>query len=320
MSAVFPTSAVVSNGFMKIGCLKSKGIAYSNSNFRFVACKIPGTFMKNIHPSLGDSCIKLKSTSIKCVKPTDESFFEDNTIITDWEDQEGEIEEMSSPWEGAIIYKRNSSVSHLEYCTTLERLGLEKLSTDVSKSRASEMGLYVTKAVKDYPFGTPVQISVDVTRKEKKLRLDGIVKTVITLNCYRCCEPAAECVFSNFSILLSQDPIDEPEVINVGVINGQDMFKTYDGYGYEDDEDSIDLDDQLYFPLGEKEIDISKNIRDLLHLEITLNAICDSGCKGMCLKCGINLNAGSCNCSEQDVKKNDFGPLGNLKRQLQKYS
>lgn len=92
---------------------------------------------------------------------------------------------MDSPWEGAVIYKRNASVSHVEYCTTLERLGLEKLSTDVSKSRASKMGLRVTKAVKDFPFGTPVQISLDVTRKEKKLRLDGIVKTVITLNCYR---------------------------------------------------------------------------------------------------------------------------------------
>ena len=141
--------------------------------------------MRNIQPSLGDPCIKMKSTAIKCVKPTYQSLFEDNSIITDWEDQEGDIEEMDSPWEGAIIYKRNSSVSHVEYCTTLERLGLEKLSTDVSKSRASTMGLRVTKDVKDYPFGTPVQISVDVTRKNKKLRLDGIVKTVITLNCYR---------------------------------------------------------------------------------------------------------------------------------------
>ncbi|XP_022155011.1 large ribosomal RNA subunit accumulation protein YCED homolog 1, chloroplastic [Momordica charantia] len=316
MSATFPTSLIVSsshsNEFIRLCFLKSKGNASFNSNFRFVGCKVP--FTENIQATM------LKFASLKGVKPAYQSLFEDNIIISDWEDQEGDTEEMGSPWEGAVTYKRNSSVSHVEYCTTLERLGFEKLSTDVSKSRASKMGLRVTKAVKDYPFGTPVQISIDVTRKEKKLRLDGIVKTVITLDCYRCCEPAAECVFSNFSLILSEEPIEEPEVINMGIISGQDKFMTFDQNSDQDDEELIDLDDQLYFPPVEKEIDISKNIRDILHLEITMNAICNPGCKGMCLRCGINLNIGSCNCSKQDVKKNDFGPLGNLKRQMQKNS
>ena len=51
------------------------------------------------------------------------------------------------------------------------------------------MGLHVTKAVKDYPNGSPVQISIDVTRKKKKLRLDRIIKTanVIGLFCNRYC-------------------------------------------------------------------------------------------------------------------------------------
>lgn len=84
------------------------------------------------------------------------------------------------------MYRRNASVTHVEFCTTLERLGLGRLSTEVSKKRASAMGLRVTKDVKDYPDGTPVQVSVDVIRKKKKLRLDGIVRTVITLGCNRC--------------------------------------------------------------------------------------------------------------------------------------
>ncbi|KAL6131261.1 hypothetical protein ACLB2K_069637 [Fragaria x ananassa] len=85
---------------------------------------------------------------------------------------------------------------------TLKRLGLGNLSTEVSKSRASVMGLRVTKAVKDYPNGTPVQISIDITRRKQKLRLDGIIKTVISLTCNRCGDPAAESIFSNFSLLL----------------------------------------------------------------------------------------------------------------------
>lgn len=113
------------------------------------------------------------------------SFTETSTIDMDWEDQE-EIEDIGSPWEGSVMYRRNASVTHVEYCTTLERLGLGRLSTEVSKNRASTMGLRVTKDVTDYPDGTPVQVSVDVIRKKKKLRLDGIVRTVITLGCNRC--------------------------------------------------------------------------------------------------------------------------------------
>ncbi|KAL5983160.1 hypothetical protein ACLOJK_017242 [Asimina triloba] len=191
-----------------------------------------------------------------------------------WEFDDDDCDETSSPWEGAVVYKRDPNASHVEYCTTLERLGLERLSSELSRSRASDMGLRVTKSVKDFQLGTPVLVSVDVTRKKGKLRLDGILRTVITLSCYRCAEPAAECIFSNFTLLLTEEPIEEPDKIYISM----DKFRASGGISVED-EDSIDLDDQLYFPAGEKEIDISKNIRDMVHIEITMNAICDPSCK-----------------------------------------
>lgn len=129
--------------------------------------------------------LKLRRLAKSRILVSQESFTETSTIDMDWEDQE-EIEDTGSPWEGSVMYRRNASVTHVEYCTTLERLGLGRLSTEVSKKRASSMGLRVTKDVKDYPDGTPVQVSVDVIRKKKKLRLDGIVRTVITLGCNRC--------------------------------------------------------------------------------------------------------------------------------------
>ncbi|GFP88987.1 hypothetical protein PHJA_001042400 [Phtheirospermum japonicum] len=226
----------------------------------------------------------------------------------DWEflEEVGEDDDEGCPWEGAITYKRNAAVSHLEYCTTLERLGLQKVSSEVSKSRASEMGLRVVRPVKDYPDGTP------------KLRLDGIVRTVIGLNCNRCGEPAAQSVYSDFSLLLCEEPIQEPETINFGVIFGKDKSKTI--ADYDDDEDGlIDFDDQLYFPVDKKSIDISKNIRDLIHVEITISAVCDASCKGLCLKCGTNLNTGKCTCNNnrQKVQEKGFGPLGDLRKQMQ---
>ncbi|KAK6259153.1 hypothetical protein SCA6_013627 [Theobroma cacao] len=282
-----------------------------------VFCKLPWSVTLNSQKNFRSKSLNVLKPVRDSINQNSEYFTEENTITFDWEDQE-DIEDIGSPWEGAVMYRRNPSITHLEYCTTLERLGLGKLSSDISKSRASVMGLRVTRAVKDYPNGTPVQISIDVTRKKQKMRLDGIIKTVITLGCNRCGEPAAEGIFSNFSVLLSEEPIKEPEIIDMGA-TFEEGFKSVYGSNQEveeDDDASIDWDDRLYFPPEEKEIDISKHIRDMVHLEITINAVCDPRCKGICLKCGTNLNTSSCNCSEE-VKEKGYGPLGNLGKQIQ---
>lgn len=220
-------------------------------------------------------------------------FDEEDSVTIDLTELEDGDDYESSPWEGAITYQRNASISHVEYCTTLERLGLAKVSSEVSKSQAFAMGLRVSKAIKDFPLGTPVLVSVDVTRKKKRLRLDGIIRTVITLGCNRCGEPTAEGVFSNFSLLLLEDPIEEEDDINMGVIYGEDKFKSFvknsskNKEKEEDEEDAaVDIDDRLYFPPEEKAIDISKNIRDMVHIEITINSVCSPQCKGWCLNCG----------------------------------
>lgn len=104
-------------------------------------------------------------------------------------DEDEDEDLASSPWKGAVVYRRDASVTHLEYSTTLERLGLGKLSSGLSRSRASAMGIRLAaRSGKEAPFGdgeTPVLISVDITRRKRRLKLDGIVRTVITLGCNR---------------------------------------------------------------------------------------------------------------------------------------
>ncbi|CAN1255176.1 Large ribosomal RNA subunit accumulation protein YCED homolog 1, chloroplastic [Linum perenne] len=311
MSLVFFASSVVSPSH--IAQLKADNLTSLNS---FQSC--PGLkyeFLRCATPTISH-CLTNKSPGISKVTTTRNMASRDQHTVTDvslnWDDgEELDIDDGESPWEGAIIYRRNASVPHIEYCTTLERLGLGHLSTDVSKSRASMMGLRVTKAVKDYPQGTPVQVSVDVTKKKNRLRLDGIIKTVLTLNCNRCCQPAAERIYSNFSLLLTEEPVEEPEVISLDLNPA--------AAGEEDAEDAlIDWDDRLYFPPEESEVDISKNIRDMVHVEITMKAICDPLCKGICTKCGTDLNTGRCSCSSaENSSVKASGPLGNLREKMQ---
>ncbi|KAG6429972.1 hypothetical protein SASPL_108031 [Salvia splendens] len=180
--------------------------------------------------------------------------FGDEEIIDAAEDDEG------FPWEGAVMYRRNGAVSHLEYGTALESLGLAKVSSGLSKTRAFEMGLRLVNPVADFPDGTPVLISADVTRRKQKLRLDGIyfLKVEEDKDNYQCGEPAAQSLYSNFTLLLCEEPIAEPETINMGMIFGEDKFNTFETG--DDDDASVDIDDQLHFPPEEKVIDISKNI------------------------------------------------------------
>ncbi|CAK7326073.1 unnamed protein product [Dovyalis caffra] len=321
MVLVFSASSIVLSSHInqfKLHDLVFQKNFLSNPSLSVVDCKFSRGIRKSVCNVFRNKSPRIRRfTARHAADPNSQTF---NDVSFNWDDEEQEdTQDMGSPWEGAIIYKRNSSISHVEYCTTLERLGLGKLSTEISKSRASVMGLRVTKVVKDYPFGTPVQISIDVTKKKKRLRLDGIIKTVITLGCYRCGEPVAEGIFSNFSLLLSEEPIAEPEIINVGTIFGNNKFKSSIGKEEDDDEASIDWDDRLHFPPDNKEIDISKPIRDMVHVEITIDAICDPRCKGLCLDCGTNLNKSSCNCRKEE-KGRGSGPLKDLKKQMQSKS
>lgn len=180
-SSIAPASIVNRYKVHNLLCQKNSS---PNPSFPIVHYKCSRVSMVGICTIFrNNSCNIRNFISRDSMDPNNQKFTD---VSFDWGDQEEEDpEDMVSPWDGAIIYRRNPSISHIEYCTTLERLGLQKLSTEISKSKASVSGLRVTKAVKDYPLGTPVQISIDVTRKKRKLRLDGIIKTVITLGCNR---------------------------------------------------------------------------------------------------------------------------------------
>jgi len=43
-------------------------------------------------------------------------------------------------------------------------------------------------------------------------------------------------------------------------------------------------------------IDFDPDIRDEIFLDYPIKPLCNPNCKGLCLKCGMNLNEGKCNC------------------------
>uniref|UniRef100_A0A0E0GX36 DUF177 domain-containing protein n=1 Tax=Oryza nivara TaxID=4536 RepID=A0A0E0GX36_ORYNI len=140
-----------------------------------------------------------------------------------------------------------------------------------------------------------------------------------------CAEPAPQGIFANFSLLLTEGRVEEPDVVDLGTIFEEEQTKApvLTGSQEDGDDEDIDWDDRLHFPAGEKEIDISKHIRDIIHLEITLDALCSPTCKGLCVGCGENLNTSSCSCNteKQQAKAKNVqrrGPLKDLLKPLQR--
>ena len=138
----------------------------------------PSSLLRSTPPPWRSKRRSIAAVSVQGGDDDDESFF---TVDLDPDDYAESDDDDDSPWEGALVYRRDAAVHHLEYASTLERLGLGDLSSHDSRARAAAMGL----GTLDQPQTTPVLVSLDVARRRGRLRLDGIVRTVITLGCFR---------------------------------------------------------------------------------------------------------------------------------------
>jgi uncharacterized protein len=63
---------------------------------------------------------------------------------------------------------------------------------------------------------------------------------------------------------------------------------------------------------GTEEVDITQDIREALILNLPHFPLCDEACKGLCARCGKDLNGGSCGCRKTE-EGGAWGALNNLK-------
>jgi len=50
-------------------------------------------------------------------------------------------------------------------------------------------------------------------------------------------------------------------------------------------------------------VDLTPDIREAMILAFPSYPVCDSGCKGLCAQCGVNLNRETCSCTEAGDKR-----------------
>lgn len=115
------------------------------------------------------------------------------------------------------------------------------------------------------PITRPLQVQGKVTNRAGALQLEGTASTVLDLTCDRCCKPyTAEKVVPLDSLLAA-------ELEN------------------EDSEDEIIL-------LDGGAVDLDEVASTAFILAMDTKNLCSEDCKGLCSRCGANLNDGPCGC------------------------
>lgn len=138
-------------------------------------------------------------------------------------------------------------------------------------------------------------IKVDLLLKivDDIINLTGKIKTEIELECNRC--------LKNFNY-----PLDinvNSNFIRKGIDNAEGCFELK----------KEDIDN-LYFQ-GEY-VDLLRNIREEILLNIPNYPLCKEDCLGFCPSCGISLNYMSCHCKSN--KESPFGVLNTLLKEEEK--
>ena len=139
-----------------------------------------------------------------------------------------------------------------------------------------------------YSFSSPVSWNAEVTNVGDALLVTGSVEGSATTSCSRCLEDVELALFGEIEgYFLIGDETTAPE----------DM---------DDDEFDVLPEDRM--------IDFDPLIRAALVLELPLVPLCVDDCKGLCPRCGANLNDGPCACPpEPDEDEFDANPFAALK-------
>jgi uncharacterized protein len=127
-----------------------------------------------------------------------------------------------------------------------------------------------------------VHLSGEVHRESRGHAFSGDISTVARLGCSRCLEPFFLPLDLHFDLLYTSEP-DEPHGAESRV-----------------DEESFT---QVYYD-GTR-IDLDALLSEQIYLGLPLKPLCRIDCRGLCPRCGANLNQESCGCpaeSEADPR------------------
>jgi len=132
----------------------------------------------------------------------------------------------------------------------------------------------------DYPKGKAASLNLHVLKTCNNVSLTGTSEVDLTPTCDLCLEPFEKHFVVPLRLDLApyHESLESPES------------------SFEEGSELAEADLNFAFYKG-SEIDLKDIIEEMIVLEIPIRYLCKEDCKGLCPKCGKNLNQKSCACS-----------------------
>lgn len=138
----------------------------------------------------------------------------------------------------------------------------------------------------DFRFGAALDVDLVYYRSGQELFFRGSIAGAVEGRCSRCLRKYAFPLENEFTFVLTPGPLP----VKKGEISAEEMG--------------------MSFYSGEA-IDLSPFVREQALLALPTRPLCSDHCRGLCARCGANLNEDSCFCpaSEQDPRMDVFRTL-----------
>jgi len=150
---------------------------------------------------------------------------------------------------------------------------LDKLAITHSFSLTDDSFPFDT-SVDGVVFSKPANITGEIVNMGGYVSLDVTVKVDYDAECARCLKPLSRSFETSFSRTL----ISKGELVNTSEDDADDYIEVVDGM-----------------------LDIETAAAEQLMMEFPMKELCFDDCKGLCPKCGRDLNEGDCGCVKKEI-------------------
>lgn len=120
----------------------------------------------------------------------------------------------------------------------------------------------------------PLDVDLEIDRRSDHIHIGGAVTGGLQMACHRCLKPTLV-------------PLDE----RVEIFLVEEQKK-----GASEEETELEPEDLEYELFDGEEIDLDQLIAEQVFLALPFKVLCSEACRGLCPRCGSNLNEESCRC------------------------
>ena len=131
----------------------------------------------------------------------------------------------------------------------------------------------------DAALSEPVITDFVLAHKDRDLHVDGTVGTAIRFRCSRCNREFSRPFSASFDLSYLPQPKWTNEGAEIELTYADMEIAYYDGIAF----------------------DVDLMVLEQIELAMPMRFVCREDCKGLCYKCGADLNEGTCLCKKEET-------------------